>query len=296
MSRTSSHAGYDAFPRSPGLRRSNSASAIGSRAAGVNNGAPAAGMRSSGFGSAPRRRPYENTSAYATPERDWEYGARAGLGGYAAPGASGHQHRANALELESRLTEKLREHSFSTNDAGLRRPGAGLRTHSAAGQSFHDDSSYGGYPAPPSRFDPRSSQNLAAGRGVPSGLGLDRRAGFDRQLASNTSTPQMEAHHYGRSASVPGQRPSRQEFTPGSGVPTPQLRTDLSMTGLTESGGMPESRLKIYSDLFEEVIERDRVFGSLLRKIKTAYDMLLLRSPAVPPFPMDASSLGHHGH
>merc|ERR1719512_52319 len=41
----------------------------------------------------------------------------------------------------------------------------------------------------------------------------------------------------------------------------------------------PESRLKIYSDLFEEVIERDRVFGSLLRKVKTAYDTMLMRGP-----------------
>lgn len=51
---------------------------------------------------------------------------------------------------------------------------------------------------------------------------------------------------------------------------------------------MPEERLKIYSDLFEEVIERDRVFGSLLRKIKTAYDMLLVGrvdKPMVPPMP-----------
>jgi hypothetical protein len=58
---------------------------------------------------------------------------------------------------------------------------------------------------------------------------------------------------------------------------------------------MPESRLKIYSDLFEEVIERDRVFGSLLRKIKTAYDMML-RQPAVPPLPMDGVSthMSHH--
>jgi len=48
-----------------------------------------------------------------------------------------------------------------------------------------------------------------------------------------------------------------------------------SMAG--DDSAMPETRLKIYSDLFEEVIERDRVFGSLLRKIKTAYDMLLLR-------------------
>eukprot|EP00450_Noctiluca_scintillans_P023010 CAMPEP_0194525150 /NCGR_PEP_ID=MMETSP0253-20130528/60505_1 /TAXON_ID=2966 /ORGANISM="Noctiluca scintillans" /LENGTH=566 /DNA_ID=CAMNT_0039369847 /DNA_START=52 /DNA_END=1752 /DNA_ORIENTATION=+ len=41
---------------------------------------------------------------------------------------------------------------------------------------------------------------------------------------------------------------------------------------------LPES-LKVYSDLFEEVIDRDRVFGSLLRKIKTAYDALLTAPP-----------------
>lgn len=47
-------------------------------------------------------------------------------------------------------------------------------------------------------------------------------------------------------------------------------------TGFEEAGGdLSEARLKIYSDLFEEVIERDRVFGPLLRKIKTAYDVLL---------------------
>lgn len=43
---------------------------------------------------------------------------------------------------------------------------------------------------------------------------------------------------------------------------------------------MPESRLRLYSDLFEEVIERDRIFGSLLRKIKSAYDMLLMNPEA----------------
>ncbi|CAE7454258.1 unnamed protein product, partial [Symbiodinium pilosum] len=45
--------------------------------------------------------------------------------------------------------------------------------------------------------------------------------------------------------------------------------------------------LKIYSDLFEEVIERDRVFGTLLRKVKTAYDMHLQDREAsvVPPMP-----------
>lgn len=64
--------------------------------------------------------------------------------------------------------------------------------------------------------------------------------------------------------------------------------------GPDESGVMPESRLKIYSDLFEEVIERDRVFGSLLRKIKTAYDTLLLRGmeQEIPPMPHDGPEMG----
>jgi len=83
----------------------------------------------------------------------------------------------------------------------------------------------------------------------------------------------------------------------GHGIPRPSSAQGIYMpydvnggtapggSGLGSSAGgdvsaaMPESRLKIYSDLFEEVIERDRVFGSLLRKIKTAYDMLVLRGP-----------------
>mmetsp|Transcript_133785 Transcript_133785/g.303446 ORF Transcript_133785/g.303446 Transcript_133785/m.303446 type:complete len:465 (+) Transcript_133785:100-1494(+) len=35
------------------------------------------------------------------------------------------------------------------------------------------------------------------------------------------------------------------------------------------------SKLAIYRELFEEVIERDKVFGSLLRKIKRAYDVFI---------------------
>merc|ERR1719188_619560 len=42
------------------------------------------------------------------------------------------------------------------------------------------------------------------------------------------------------------------------------------------------SRLRVYSDLFEEVIERDGVFGSLLRKIKTAYEGVLGDDPMQP--------------
>jgi len=170
-------------------------------------------------------------------------------------------------------------------------------------QSFHEDSygQHSGYQAPPPRFDPRSP-NMDGGRGLHSS-GLGGYGGGDRGNdrrghthmhgpPSNTSTPQMEAQHYGsRSA----QRRGQDSFMSANN--TPQLRSDMSMTGLTDGGGMPESRLKIYSDLFEEVMERDRVFGSLLRKIKTAYDMLLVRQgPAVPPFPVDTSSMAHNGH
>lgn len=62
-----------------------------------------------------------------------------------------------------------------------------------------------------------------------------------------------------------------------------------------DESSLPESRLKIYSDLFEEVIDRDRVFGSLLRKVKTAYDSMLTvenAMPAMPGGPQD-TSMGH---
>lgn len=115
-------------------------------------------------------------------------------------------------------------------------------------------------------------------------------------MPASVPSPHMEAlGSRGQRWSMPGHREDSYAGN-GSVLTPPHHRTDLSMTGLTDSASMPESRLKIYSDLFEEVIERDRVFGSLLRKIKTAYDMLLLRQPAVPPLPMDgvSSHMSHH--
>jgi len=55
---------------------------------------------------------------------------------------------------------------------------------------------------------------------------------------------------------------------------------------------LPESRFKIYSDLFEEVIERDRVFGSLLRKIKNSYDFMVMNGmqpQGMPQMPQEAT-------
>lgn len=67
----------------------------------------------------------------------------------------------------------------------------------------------------------------------------------------------------------------------------------MSHSTLVDESAAPESRLKIYSDLFEEVIERDRVFGSLLRKIKTAYDMLLVKGGEHDVTHMQQHMTGH---
>merc|ERR1711871_359688 len=57
---------------------------------------------------------------------------------------------------------------------------------------------------------------------------------------------------------------------------TPKSSAKESISGgISEDNCLPESRLKVYSNLFEEVIERDKVYGSLLRKVKTAYDSFL---------------------
>merc|ERR1712118_138956 len=39
--------------------------------------------------------------------------------------------------------------------------------------------------------------------------------------------------------------------------------------------GLPAAQLKIYSDMFDRVIERNVVFGSVLQRIKDAYDSFL---------------------
>lgn len=79
--------------------------------------------------------------------------------------------------------------------------------------------------------------------------------------------------------------PSREAFSHVSRHSTPSRfdRRQLGSTACSASqvsglddSVLPESRLKIYSDLFDEVIERDRVFGTLLRKIKAAYDVQLM--------------------
>lgn len=161
-------------------------------------------------------------------------------------------------------------------------------------------------------FDPRS------GGGSPLGVGAGGRpyggnagaaatgpaaaaaaaAAAARAAAAAASTPpppSMEAS-YGRPRSRHGSAQLQESYVSSNAMTPPPFRHVSQDDGPGGAGAMPEGRLKIYSDLFEEVIERDRVFGSLLRKIKTAYDMLLVgpnrpgASQPVPPLPMDASA------
>eukprot|EP00927_Polykrikos_kofoidii_P036888 TRINITY_DN3109_c0_g2_i1.p1 TRINITY_DN3109_c0_g2~~TRINITY_DN3109_c0_g2_i1.p1 ORF type:complete len:970 (-),score=180.60 TRINITY_DN3109_c0_g2_i1:28-2784(-) len=321
--------GASAYAWSPALRRAASASSVGPRGGGV----PTAPLPRSGFtSSVPRRRPYETT-----PVRGAEHGGRGdSLGPPARPssGAALHQ-RADALQLESRLTERLREHSLSSAEA-TRRPGGslpGAAPHGSAGGSRLLDESnlshYGGSaglgnnhshhhhgqpPQLPGGADGRystpgstSHHNRRSGASpAPCGHGDSffgrspphyyDRLGSDLGKVAGLHRSNLDNSYFGRpppSGGSGGQRPPHQggESFLNSAMTTPHHgpHGGSSATGMDEDTTLPESRLKIYSDLFEEVIERDRVFGSLLRKIKTAYDMLLLRGGG------NAGGCGHEG-
>jgi len=290
------------------MQRTASASALGARGN--------SGLRS-GVSSMPRRRPYEST-----PLRGAGLGDRGdGFGSRPRTAASGLPHRTDALQLETRLTERLREHSMSSTQ-DMRRPGVaearggalqkpgGYSGASTMGPWHGADESvgYGGAPSMPqsmlgdsrystpgSHFDRRSGASPAPGenhrRSPPSWN--DRRGA--RPHAGPEPTPPPPGHDSTLS------RHSRRPPHEGESLVSNSSLAPPQGGGVFEgSTTLPESRLKIYSDLFEEVIERDRVFGSLLRKIKTAYDMLLLQcmdERAVPPMPNDNSSAsaGHLG-
>jgi len=315
-------AGHDPFARSPGMRRAASSSSIGMRGPGGGGGGAASSsqQRPGSTASVPRQRPYDigGTQAppqqqqqqqqqqhYGTPERDARrfHPAAAPMalpppggggpphGSYGNATAAQLQHRGEALQLESRLTEKLREHSIMTSDqsrrpgsaAGGRRPAAPMQQWPASpwpddsfmsgpGQQSMDQRQHSSYAS----FDPRSTPSPAGmpGRG-PGGVWPDR-----RPLTQSPSVPLMpQSQHPQSQQSQSHQSQSRLTASPYAG--------SSGVVG-EDMGQMPMSRLKIYSDLFEEVIERDRVFGTLLRKIKTAYDMLLLR-------PEQEAAVPHHG-
>eukprot|EP00435_Cladocopium_sp_Y103_P037533 s410_g9.t4 len=165
--------------------------------------------------------------------------------------------KADALQLESRLTQRLREHSFNSMEP-TRRPSR------RKGQVLLGA-------APEYRERDRLSQSLqgrspmyrtAASTAWPEGVPLS--GSF-----SNFGTPNRRPLH--STTSSPYQPSTYSQF---GGAPT-------------ESG---ESSLKIYSDLFEEVIERDRVFGPLLRKVKSAYDSMLHSQDASTFAPLDGTA------
>eukprot|EP00931_Biecheleriopsis_adriatica_P006323 TRINITY_DN107739_c0_g1_i1.p1 TRINITY_DN107739_c0_g1~~TRINITY_DN107739_c0_g1_i1.p1 ORF type:complete len:669 (-),score=111.55 TRINITY_DN107739_c0_g1_i1:210-2216(-) len=269
--------GYDHLSRSPGMRRSASATNIGPRP--CPPGGP--GLRP-GYSAAPRRRPYESGSpVYGTPDRRDSSASRAG-------GLSSFQ-KADAMQLETRLTERLREHSFASAEP-TRRPAADARRRASSQSALVSGPSAAKYAPPSSYWD-------------------GNRSGSDLQYARGGSRGASPWHERGGRA--PGIDSSHHQGTPGarpplhSATPSPYQHSHYSShyagnrSGMDRSGldeeSMPETRLKIYSDLFEEVIERDRVFGSLLRKVKTAYDSMLTQASSVPPMP-GASAHDISGH
>ncbi|CAE7462096.1 unnamed protein product [Symbiodinium sp. CCMP2456] len=139
--------------------------------------------------------------------------------------------------MDTRLTERLREQTFSSVE--------------------------------PTRRRQRAAKAPLAGQGA---YGYNSPYGY---AYSGYATPGAATRS---AASSPYQGSAYSQF---GGVPTELYPQEPA----SES-------LKIYSDLFEEVIERDRVFGSLLRKVKAAYDSHLTREVgAVPPMPGVAESL-----
>merc|ERR1719316_1921579 len=57
------------------------------------------------------------------------------------------------------------------------------------------------------------------------------------------------------------------------------------------AAAMTPAKMRIYEQLFDAIIERDKVFGGLLRKVKSAYSAYLATSPAHA----DASALARSG-
>jgi len=211
-----SKASYD-VSRSPGMRRSASASNLNFTRP---TAAPSMPQRPS------RRRLHEASPHYVSPGD--RFRNQAPLRGF--------PHK-DAVHMDTRLTERLREQTFSSVE--------------------------------PTRRRQRAAKAPMAGQGA---YGYNSPYGY---AYSGYATP---APAIRSAASSPYQGSAYSQF---GGVPTELYPQEPA----SES-------LKIYSDLFEEVIERDRVFGSLLRKVKAAYDSHLGREAgAVPPMPGVAENL-----
>lgn len=274
---------YESLARGTSMRRALSAASVGPARSGTPSG-QRPGL--SGTSSVPRRRPYDHgppPSVYATPER--------------GSGNSYQLHRATALQLESRLTEHLREQSIGSGDPGRRPPvpeqrnRPGSRGKAQTGSPWVNDSySHASFQQPSFLDRERDRRTNTPSPGHASWHNASpwpERRPLQQPPAMPVDQQQPPEAHYGRPP--PPAQSSFHHYEGASGLPSQHS------LGPDESGIMPESRLQIYSDLFEEVIDRDRVFGSLLRKIKTAYDSLLARGVGqqeIPPMPHDERLMG----
>lgn len=253
---TLSRSAYD-HSRSPGgMKRSSSVTSLGGR--------PAQRAGNS-YSSVPRRRPYEGLNS--TPDHfDAHAGARAGYAGL--------QHKLDAAHLENRLAERLQNDLVSAEPT--QRPADPRRraaSHADLMRGGSGASPYGGKYPPAGLLDSHYAHAAPAHgyldvRMAPHGQGSVKSSPAAR-VPSRGASPWQERRS---AASSPYQHSHFSSHCGGS-----RLHDDES--------SLPESRLKIYSDLFEEVIDRDRVFGSLLRKVKTAYDSILSDGAAVPSMP-----------
>lgn len=271
--------GYGAPPPArgvqPALRRASSATSVRPRESNF-------GLRAS---SAPRRRPGEPPQPSPVP-------------GY-PPAARGEASvlvgHAEALQLETSLTERLRGHSFSALSAetSARRPLADRRPRRDSGTALPGASAL--WPQRPARIQGR--EPVSRGLGTPgAGIGVGHPAARLSDADPRLARPMLHGDPLGRSghqrhAPEDWRRPDYSRLAAADRAanrrPSPaSVTTPVHEAQLEDSAGaLSETRLKVYSDLFEEVIGRDRVFGSLLRKIKTAYDLSLSHTGTAPALP-----------
>lgn len=215
----------------------------------------------------PRRRPYEGVNS--TPDH---------FDAARTTGYAGFQHKLDAAHLEHRLADRLHDHSHMSAEPTQRPPDPRRRAAS------HSDLMRGGPTASPysGKYPPGGNSFMAqdAHYGHPPAHGyLDVRMAPSVKSSPAARVPSRGASPWQERRQGPSASPSPYQHSHfNSHCGESRMHDDES--------SLPESRLKIYSDLFEEVIDRDRVFGSLLRKVKTAYDsMLTVDQHAVPSMP-----------
>jgi len=175
-------------------------------------------------------------------------------------GGAGAAARDSYDRLVSRLNERsmTASHDMSFEPQGLGgRPESALRRSSSAttlGRAWE-----GKHPAPADKWSLSGGSPVPHQRPPSRGTLPQKRVGATPDL-SNLSSSLLGA---GRplSGSFSKSRPTA-GLTESSTLQPPP----------TDETAFMDARVQKYSDLFDEVIQRDRIFGSLLGKIKAAYD------------------------